>query len=267
METIPIRSPFPGAQCFFLPVTDSTMEEARRLASREFPPGTVVAADRQTSGRGRFRDRAWKSSPGQDLTFTMILDGPTGRRPGFPLRAGLALHRAVTDWARRNGGGPADLRIKWPNDLLAGGRKVAGMLCESQGDLAYLGIGVNCGSRPAGEDFRTAPGGLADELKLPVDRFGLLELFLARLAHVMDEADWAARVTERLWLRGERVLFRTGLSDPGSPGVRVERGVLRSVDDSGALVLETESGPCSFVSGELAPDRETPAQAGKSTGD
>jgi BirA family transcriptional regulator, biotin operon repressor / biotin---[acetyl-CoA-carboxylase] ligase len=228
------------------------MNEARSLASRGFPTGTVVVADRQTSGRGRFRDRAWTSVPGKDLTFTILLDGHAGSLAGFPLRAGLALHRAITNYAQKNGGCSTDFRIKWPNDLLVNGRKISGILCENAGARAYLGIGVNCGVKPAaGDGFRTAPGGLAKEFGMEIDRFLLLELFLEELVSVLNERGWAREVTQRLWLRDQRVQFRTGLADTGAPGARTVEGILRAVDESGALVLETEAGCLPFVSGEL----------------
>ena len=250
MQPIPIRNPNPGAGCWLVPVTDSTMDEARRLASAGYPDGTVVAADRQTAGRGRFRDRAWVSEPGRDLTFTVIL--PADASPGLPLRAGLALHRAVEDYAARaEARAPRELTIKWPNDLLLDGRKVSGMLCEAAGGRCYLGVGVNCG-KPAGSGFRTETSGLAEELGIPVERFRLLELFLVRLAEALEERDWPVEVTRRLWLRDRRARFRTGLSEPGSPGSLALEGVVRSVGVGGELILDTDEGPRSLVSGELS---------------
>jgi BirA family biotin operon repressor/biotin-[acetyl-CoA-carboxylase] ligase len=172
------------------------------MAAAGFPAGTVVAADRQTASRGRFRDRTWESEPGRDLTFTVILPGDVGSLPGLPLRAGLALCRTIETYVRelrleiRE-----ELRIKWPNDLLSGGRKLAGILCESSPGFCYLGVGVNCG-KPENASFRTPASGLSEELGAPVDRFRLLELFLERLARVVKEDDWRAEVTRRLWLQG-----------------------------------------------------------------
>jgi len=252
MERIPIHNPFPGAECFLVPVTDSTMDEGRRLSAAGFPVGTVVAADRQTSGRGRFRERSWISEPGRDLTFTVILPLRAALLPGLPLRAGLALLRAAEAYAGRLGRVPREgLSIKWPNDLLANGRKLAGILCESSAERCYVGIGVNCG-KPAAAGFRTEASGLAEEIGAEVERFRLLELFLERLASALEERDWQAEAAKRLWLRGERVLFRTGLSDPGAPGTRTVEGTLHSIGASGELILKTAGGLEAFVSGELA---------------
>ncbi len=253
MDRIPIRNPFPGAACWLLPETDSTMDEARRLAAAGWPEGTVIAADRQTAGRGRFRDRSWVSEPGRDLTFTLILPGSARGAAGLPLRAGLALHRAVGDLARRTGvGSPPGLELKWPNDLLVGGRKTAGILCESSGEGCFLGVGVNCG-RPADAGFRTEASGLAEELGAPVDRFLLLELFLGRMAEALGEEDWRAEVARRLWLLGRPARFRTGLAEPGGPGSSVVDGVVAGIGPAGELILETPDGPVGLVSGEVSP--------------
>ena len=228
------------------------MEEARRLAASGYPEGTVVAADRQTAGRGRFRNRTWTSEPGQDLTFTAILPSRYGSLPGLPLRIGLALHRAVEEYAQGIGCSLRDtLAIKWPNDLLAGGRKISGLLCESSAGRYYVGIGVNCGN-PGDGSFRTPASGLAEVLGTTPDRFRLLERFLDKLFQLPDEADWRTEVTRRLWLAGSRAKFRTGLSDPGAPGARVIEGIVRSVGDSGELILDTTDGPLALVSGEVS---------------
>jgi BirA family biotin operon repressor/biotin-[acetyl-CoA-carboxylase] ligase len=252
MLPIPVRNPFPGAACWLVPETDSTMDEARRLTEAGRPEGTVIAADRQTAGRGRFRDRAWVSEPGRDLAFTVILPAASCGLPGLPLRAGLALHRAVAELARAAGTVPApDLAVKWPNDLLVRGRKAAGILCESSGGRCRLGVGVNCG-RPSGEGFRTEATGLAEEFGEPVGRFLVLELFLARLAETLAEEGWREEVSRRLWLLDRPARFRTGLSDAGAPGSRTLEGIVRGVGPAGELLLETAEGLLALASGELS---------------
>ena len=214
------------------------MDEARVLAEAGLPEGTVIAADRQTAGRGRFRDRSWITGPGRDLAFTVILPRSACGQAGLPLRAGLALYRAVEDYSYEAGATPPpELAVKWPNDLLIRGRKAAGILCESSGGRCYLGVGVNCG-KPSGTGFRTEAAGLEEEIRAPVDRFRLLEGFLDRLVEALAKEGWAAEVSRRLWLLGVRARFRTGLSDPGAPGTRTVEGVVRGVGASGELILE-----------------------------
>lgn len=254
MVPIPVRNPFPGAACWLIPETDSTMDEARRLVEAGRPEGTVIAADRQTAGRGRFRDRAWVSEPGRDLAFSLMLPSAACGLPGLPLRAGLALHRAVAQLAKEAGTSPApELAVKWPNDLLVQGRKAAGILCESSGGRCCLGMGVNCGT-PSGRGFRTEATGLAEELKAPVDRFRVLELILERLAEALAEEGWREEVSRRLWLLDRPARFRTGLADPGAPGTRILEGIVRGVGPSGELILETAEGIRALASGELSRD-------------
>ena len=115
-------------------VTASTNLDAR--AGR---PGDVFMADEQTAGRGRL-DHAWHSAPGENLMFSAVLD-VSGLAPDavatLPLVVGLAVLRALAPLA------PSPFTVKWPNDVLAHGRKIAGILCERMGDAVIAGVGVN----------------------------------------------------------------------------------------------------------------------------
>ena len=116
----------------------STNAHARELAEQGAPHGTIVTSAEQTEGRGR-QGRAWATPAGKALAWSAIvpLDGEV---PGlFPLRAGLAACQAVEEL----GGGQAE--VKWPNDVMLGGRKCAGVLVEGrpQDGWAVVGIGVN----------------------------------------------------------------------------------------------------------------------------
>lgn len=124
------------------------------LLTRGGPEGQVLAADEQTAGRGRM-GRSWVSPPGTALTFSVLLRPaaiPPGRRGWLPLLAGVAVATAV----RAVADVPATL--KWPNDVLVGDGKLAGILAEQAGEAVVLGIGLNVASPrdalPAG------PGGL-----------------------------------------------------------------------------------------------------------
>ena len=125
-------------QCF--PTLDSTNTTARELAATDAADGTVVIADAQRRGRGRL-GRSWESPPGSNLYLSALLRCalPIDRLSQISLLAGVAVCETVREWC------PAD--IKWPNDVLAAGRKVAGILAELDGVGArraiILGIGVN----------------------------------------------------------------------------------------------------------------------------
>jgi BirA family biotin operon repressor/biotin-[acetyl-CoA-carboxylase] ligase len=122
---------------------DSTNDEARRLAAAGFGHGTVVTAVEQSAGRGR-RGRAWMSPPG-NLHCSILLDrGPDpAAGPQLTFVAAVALRDALADLAIT-----LDFRVKWPNDILCAGAKIAGMLLEQAGDMIILGVGVNVVAHP-----------------------------------------------------------------------------------------------------------------------
>lgn len=124
----------------FFPTISSTQDEAIRLAQAGAPEGTVVVAGRQTKGRGRL-GRVWFSPPGAGLYASVILkpQAPAERWPALSVLAGVAV---VEELERL---GVAGARLKWPNDALIDGRKVAGILTEAFPDagFAVLGLGLN----------------------------------------------------------------------------------------------------------------------------
>lgn len=155
----------------------STQERAWELARSDVKEGAVVIADEQTYGRGRY-DRKWHSPKDKGLYFSIIL------RPAVPqnyitflsLAASIALHRAIEPLVK-----DCNLTIRWPNDLLASGKKIAGILLEAQflsapAITAILGIGINISHRT--EDFPPQIREIAVSLEQlsasPIDRTELL---------------------------------------------------------------------------------------------
>ena len=119
--------------------------ESTNLDARAGRHGDVFTADFQTAGRGRL-DHKWLSPPGANLMMSVVLtadDLPPEQVATLPLVVGLAVVQAAQPLL-----GPplrASIRLKWPNDVLVGGRKLAGILCERHGDLVVAGVGVNVG--------------------------------------------------------------------------------------------------------------------------
>src|SRR4051794_14278733 len=133
----------------------STNDEAAAWARAGAPHGALVIADAQTGGRGRL-GRTWHSPPGENLYFSTVLrpEIPPHRAPPLTLAVGVALADAV-----REAG--CDAQLKWPNDLLLDGKKVAGILTEmttsgGRVEFVVIGIGVNLDARafPAELDGR-----------------------------------------------------------------------------------------------------------------
>jgi BirA family biotin operon repressor/biotin-[acetyl-CoA-carboxylase] ligase len=152
-----LRPPVAGP-VLWSPETGSTNDDALAQGRAGAGEGLVIGADRQSAGRGR-RGRAWLAAPGHALLVSVLL------RPDVPpVDAGLLPIVVAVATAEALGPGA---RIVWPNDILVGGRKMAGILCEMSADQervawAVAGIGVNVRSAPALEDARWEPGALGD---------------------------------------------------------------------------------------------------------
>jgi BirA family transcriptional regulator, biotin operon repressor / biotin---[acetyl-CoA-carboxylase] ligase len=271
MERIEIESPFPGAAAFLVDRAISTQEDAKRLAVKGYPPGSLVAANDQSAGRGRFPERCWESEAGKNLLVSLYL-GPQEKLPraALPIRVGLALCEAVEDYASGIGAGfPSPPRLKWPNDLMLGDRKAAGILCESAASgtsagasatQVFAGIGLNCNQIRFPDALAEKATSLALELGRKVDRWAILELFLARLAAGLgtgpeglpEAGDWHKAATERLWRRGEAISFLPGVA------ARAERalpllGILEGLDEEGSLLIRAkgEEAARAYAAGEL----------------
>lgn len=244
----------------------STMPLADTFARHGAPDGAALVAEEQTAGRGR-RGRAWSAPRGAAILCSLILRVPLPAARLFYLNAAvsLGLARAVEQQT-----GLTTL-VKWPNDLLIEGRKVAGVLSTTQlrdGTLEFavcgFGLNVNLRAHELPDTDAEAPPAtsLAVELGREVDKVELLRQTL----HAVDSAYhllWHERFDEvfegwvdRLAGRGERV--RVVTSDR-----QVRRGILAGVDRDGALILRTPVGLERHLVGDLAigprPDDPGPA--------
>ena len=155
----------------------------QRLLQDDDPEGAVAVAEEQSEGRGRL-GRTWQAPPRTSLLVSVLLRPKieSSRLPELSLVAGGAVAEAI---AEITGIEPA---IKFPNDVLIGGKKVAGILAESSEGRVVLGIGVNA-NQTAEElpgDVQTQPTSLRVELGEPVDRAALLAAILLRLERAYD---------------------------------------------------------------------------------
>jgi BirA family biotin operon repressor/biotin-[acetyl-CoA-carboxylase] ligase len=136
LKAVPIRT---------VAETGSTNDDVAALAAAGEAEGLWLRAERQSGGRGR-QGRIWSSPPGNLYASTLVRLRPGDPpAPSLALVAAVALHEAASLWAP-NGG----IRIKWPNDLLAGGAKIAGILLERAGDAVVIGFGANLAHHPEG---------------------------------------------------------------------------------------------------------------------
>ena len=160
---------------------ESTQTVARAWAAAGAPEGAVVLADYQTAGRGQ-HGRSWTAPAGTALLFSVVLRPrlPIARWPELPLAAGCAVAEGVESV------GPLVARLKWPNDVVIDGRKVAGVLTEGvagERPLVVLGVGVNVSQRDGDWPPHLVDGAraLAALVGAPVSRQTLLLALLARL--------------------------------------------------------------------------------------
>ena len=202
------------------------------------PAGTVIVADRQTSGRGR-HGRAWTSDlGGLWCSFAVATPGPTARWALLPLAAGWALRTALGDL------GLTGTHLRWPNDLMIGPRKLAGILVERfQPDTAVIGIGLNLVNTPGHTDPALADTTtrLADHLDPMPSREAVLKALLHRLSSTLEWLDRneAATLTAALDSAWSKTPVRVALRPDG----RVVTGHFAGITPTGDLRLQESGGP------------------------
>jgi len=226
----PQASPTVFGEVRWFPELDSTnrylLDEARAGA----PQGLVVVADHQTAGRGRL-GRTWVAPPGASLLVSVLLRpslAPAARHL-LVMSAGLAMAEAVEHATGVQAG------MKWPNDLLVGERKLAGVLAEAAGDALVVGIGVNVEWHDVPDDLTAIATACNLEGGRPVERRDLLDGFLSHYSHRLGDLRRARRDYEaRLLTLGRRV--------------RVERsgdeltGTAVGIDADGRLMVARDDG-------------------------
>ncbi|MEM6782953.1 MAG: biotin--[acetyl-CoA-carboxylase] ligase [Bacteroidota bacterium] len=231
----------------------STMDEAAAWAAEGAPHGALVTAEAQTAGRGR-HGRAWHGTPGANLHLTLVLRPTLPRRrwgllaiaAGLGVLEGVAAH--LPEVANR-------LALKWPNDVLLDGRKLAGVLVEARSDAALLGIGVNVNE----DAFPDALAARATSLRRAValgtardeiDRTALLATLLLALETRLDALDTDAdavltAAARRLTGRGDAVTVRA------PDGTALHSGRVLGLAPDGGLRLDTGTGDVVVHAGEV----------------
>jgi len=228
----------------------STNKVAREWAAKGedmAPDGTIIWASEQTEGRGR-RGRTWHSPPG-NLYFSMIL------RPEIPLsqagELGFVTSLALNDCLGTLSPAGHDISCKWPNDILLNGKKVAGLLLETESpgkqlDALIVGIGVNVASHPEGTEF-PATSLRYEQFSSTVEETlaGFCKSFLNWTHRWLEEGFTPVR---KNWLwrakgMGEEITVRLAND--------TLHGRFKDIDETGALILQTDSGNKVIHSGDV----------------
>ena len=197
-----------------------------------------MLARRQTNGRGR-RGAAWFSPPGESLAFSILLrpEEPKAFWPRLALAAGLSVAEAIEERVPIVG-------IKWPNDIIVGGKKVAGILVEAGQDFAIVGIGINVNAKSFPPPVSEIATSVALEAGADVPQPGLLSSVIKRFAarRLQIGAGFPALLTAvrlRCTLTGNNI----SLIGPNGP----KSGVMEGIGSSGELLLRTDSGTESLL--------------------
>jgi BirA family transcriptional regulator, biotin operon repressor / biotin---[acetyl-CoA-carboxylase] ligase len=221
--------------------TGSTNEDVLKLAAGGAPEGLVIAAELQTAGKGRM-GRTWQARSGSALTFSVLLrpDGvPPSARGWVPLLAGVATVRALRQQT------DVDAVLKWPNDVLVGSRKLAGILAEQLGGAIVVGIGANVLGREHELPVPTATS-LEQSGAACTDRTALLAAILRQLEHWYLR--WSGAGQGDPAVSGLREAYLSLCPTIGQPvrvvlpGGRVLTGTATDVDGAGQLLVEPARG-------------------------
>jgi len=209
------------------------------LDARAGKPGDVFTAEFQTAGRGRL-DHTWQSAKSENLMFSIVLAGG-GKSPAeiatLPLVVGLAIASAFSSLPTTNCQLPT-LVLKWPNDILVGGRKLCGILCERVGENVIAGVGVNVNQTQFPPDIAARATSLALLAGREVNREEILQAFVASI--LSHHARWAADGFASLYpafapfdcLKGRTVSVRATDDD-----VAPVTGVCGGIQSDGSLLV------------------------------
>jgi BirA family transcriptional regulator, biotin operon repressor / biotin---[acetyl-CoA-carboxylase] ligase len=231
-----------GLPLTLLDVTPSTNDEAKRAAKEGALHGATWIAEEQTHGRGR-QGRTWLGVRGESLMVSILLRVPNAsRRQTVPIAVGIALRDALAEAS-----GTPNIGIKWPNDILFEGRKIAGILVESTGESLIVGFGINVHAKTFTGELEHTATSLALITPKSLSRDLLLIRILERLdgdiqtALGLGLAPMMHRLQPHDVLRDKPVARADGTS-----------GIAKGIDEDGRLrVLESDGIARAWSSGEV----------------
>lgn len=241
-----------GTETIRLEETDSTNLQAKQMAEKGAPEGTVVIAECQTAGRGRL-GRSFSSPHGEGIFMTVILrpEVPANQVSCLTLIAALAVQQGVAEVTG------LDCTIKWPNDIVLNGRKVCGILTEMSlethaVDYVVIGIGINCGNTAFPPELKDTATSLYLETGHQIDREELIrriwtafEPFYESFLRNHDLRELRDTYNTLLINRDREVEV---LDSP-----ETWKGIARGIDERGALLVENAAGGLVAVStGEVS---------------
>lgn len=241
-----------GETVYYRDTMDSSNTQAKRLGENGAENGMLVVTDCQTAGKGR-RGRSWVSPTGVNCYFTVLLrpDIAADRASMITLVAALSLAKAIKETAQ------LETMIKWPNDVIANGKKLCGILTEGSTDLEYMnyvvvGIGVNCNQMQFPTDIRETASSICLETGKKVNRCQLLGNFLTHFERnyeiFLDAED----------LGNLKDAYNSLLVNRGREVMIIEKDGERKataigIDEKGRLLVKDAAGKCeTIIAGEVS---------------
>ena len=242
-----------GRRVVHLPRTSSTMDDARESVKRaersDELHGTVIIADEQTRGRGRF-DRTWDSEPGEDILISVIVCPRPSISGQLTIMASLSSALTIESLTE------SIVEIKWPNDVLVDGKKICGILAEgsmiANMFVGILGIGLNVNRRidvVESRDYRATSIRELSGSDASINRAEVLRVLLEKLNEVYDFVDKGESIMpdwrDRLTTLGLEVSVSMGTKNGAG---EVVSGIAEDVDEFGRLLIRESSGMLKAVS-------------------
>lgn len=241
-----------GGAIYYRDTMDSSNTQAKRMGEHEAENGTLVVTDCQTAGKGR-RGRSWESPTGVNCYFTVLLrpELAADRASMITLVAALSLAKAIKETVH------LETMIKWPNDVIANGKKLCGILTEGSTDLEYMnyvvvGIGVNCNQTQFPEEIKETASSICLETGKKVNRCQLLGTFLTYFERCY-ETFLETEDLENLKDEYNRLLVNRGREVVIIEKDRERRLTAIGIDKKGALLVKDAKGKQeAIISGEVS---------------
>ena len=236
-----------GKNFHYLPQVDSTNRVAEELARSGVEEGALVLTDEQTAGKGR-KGNAWYSPPEENLYFTLLLRPFEKRLHHLPFLAGLAIARMLSGFS-------IDADLKWPNDVLADGKKISGMLIQTSIEqnhlqFAVLGCGLNVNTRCFPAQLAERATSIRILKGAPVPREQVLASLLLEFEELygrIQEMSWSDLCRE---VENSSSIIRNCEVLVQENG-KTFRGTTCGLDPFGGLIVETVEGRRAFYAGEV----------------
>lgn len=244
-----LRDRLKPLRLYWYPTLHSTSDQAAELRRRGelFAPAIVLAGE-QTAGRGRGSNSWWSAAGSLTVTFVLPTD-PLIQPHQLPLIAGLAARNAAAELSGDNG-----VQLKWPNDLLYDGRKLAGLLCERimEADLIGIGLNVNLDPNLAPPDLRLRITSLAQIRGNPLDMTDALAILGSHLRVSLRRATTEPFALLLREYDAHHALIGRDVCVTSSPGEPPVYGRCEGLDEIGRLLLRSSGQVHHIISGQVS---------------